>query len=39
MFAKDMSRFAIDSGEENSYSLAAPKGVMVKIFENLAASN
>jgi len=24
---RDMSLFAIDSGEENSYSLTAPKGV------------
>jgi hypothetical protein len=34
-----MYQFAIDMGEENSYSLAAPKGVNEKqIIENLAVS-
>jgi hypothetical protein len=31
-----MYQFAIDMGEENSYSLAAPKGVEAKIFEKLS---
>jgi hypothetical protein len=34
-----MYQFAIDMGEENNYTPAAPKGVEAKIFENLAASN
>jgi len=29
-FIKAMYQFAIDSGEEISYSLAAPKGVMLR---------
>jgi hypothetical protein len=35
---KAMYQFAIDMGEENSYTRAAPQGVEAKIFENLAAS-
>jgi hypothetical protein len=29
-----MYQFAIDMGEENNYTPAAPKGVEAKIFEN-----
>jgi len=37
---RGMSEFVIDSGEENSYSVAAPQGAKVsKLFEKLAASN
>jgi hypothetical protein len=32
--SKDMYQFAVDMGEENSYTPAAPKGVEAKIFEN-----
>jgi hypothetical protein len=39
ILVKFMYQFAIDMGEENSYSLAAPKGVNEKqIIENLAVS-
>jgi len=31
---KAMYQFAIDMGEENSYTPTAPKGVEAKIFEN-----
>jgi len=33
-FVKAMYQFAIATGEENSYTPAAPKGVEAKIFEN-----
>jgi hypothetical protein len=36
--AKAMYQFAIDVGEENSYTPAAPQGVEAKIFEKLALS-
>jgi hypothetical protein len=36
-FIEDMSGFAIDSGVIKTYTLAAPQGVNVKIFENLSS--
>jgi hypothetical protein len=34
-----MYQFAIDMGEENGYSPAAPQGVEAKIFEKIAVSS
>jgi hypothetical protein len=36
---KSMYKFAVDMGEENSYTPAAPQGVDAKIFEKIATSS
>jgi hypothetical protein len=37
--SRDVSLFAIDSLMKDCYSVAAPQGVIGKIFENLAISS